>query len=175
MIGKFLKIQVLIVATFVGATSHASSNSSPFANEFLGRCFPSVSDAFQVITGDAVGQDENIVVAKADVPIKGQWIVDKTSDHNFQWYLVEERSGLRQCVSLYIPFASEVSGRLTSKLGLTVVAKTQASPGFSVVIMEFRRSKKLDRYVPVSCFEEKRVGSRGAVTRKEIDCLNVSN
>lgn len=162
------------IAILFSNLSLAQGDNYPFVNEFLGRCFPSLGDAFQVITGDAVGQDENIIVAKADVPIKGQWIVDKTSDHNFQWYLVEERGDSGQCISLYIPFASEVFGRL-NKLGLTVVAKTQASPGFPVVRMEFRRSKKLDRYVPASCFEEKRVGSRGAVTRKEIDCLNVSN
>jgi hypothetical protein len=152
----------------------ADGVSSPFSNKLLGRCFADLSGALVAVGGDAYSSDENIVLTESNTSQKHRWIVDKTSGHNYQWYFVESNTkNNSQCISLYIPFASEVDSY--SKSGtLTIEAKTQASPGFPRYIMNFRHSIKTNYYVPAVCYKEDFESNSKSPIKTEIDCLKVA-
>lgn len=147
--------------------------ASPYANELIGRCFPSPRASIEAISGVVDPADANVVAQRADVTTGSHWIIDKTSEHNYQWYLLE-RMGGRHCVTLYIPFASEVR-TVHRTSSVSIVALTQASPGRNRYGMVFRRSPSQGRFVPVKCTRSADSSHRNSAPPTPIDCLAVGD
>lgn len=175
MSSKFLRFLLAVPICMWLNLGCATDRLSPFKNPFLGKCFQDTTTALKAIGGIDADQDENFLVKESSVPAGGQWIIDKTSEHNYQWHLIEpSRQGNLKCVSLYIPFASEVSGQLRSGIA-TIEAKTQASPGFREITMIFRKSAKLGYYVPVSCHKAETDALGRKSPKTEVNCLSVAD
>ncbi|HIV72103.1 MAG TPA: hypothetical protein H9903_14310 [Candidatus Aquabacterium excrementipullorum] len=172
---KHTSLPVALIPVFFGCLPvNVSASENPFFHGLLGRCFANFAEAMRVAVGQDSEQDENFSILEESVLPKWKWIVDKTSGHNYQWYLVEPRkSGAEQCIALYIPFASTVKVERTNVGTALIKARTQASPGGDAFIMKFRRSAKLERFVPVACIRERFAGSGRRVKQEPVDCLQV--
>jgi hypothetical protein len=149
-----------------------ASGASPYAHQLVGQCFHSKVDAMKPFQLPDGSNDENIAATENKSLRDSTWIVDKTSGHNFQWYLLE-RTERGFCYTLYVPFAADVVG-VREKGVFTIKAKTQPSPGAAGYQMTFRKSSKAGRFVPYKCSETHyREGSRSP-TARTIDCLSVA-
>lgn len=149
---------------------------SPFAHPLLGQCFTTAQDAVKALGGD--GSDENIIANK-DTRVPGwTWVVDNTPSHNFMWSLVEsDARSRRHCVALFIPYACCVDSRISGGIA-SVLAQTQASPGFPSYDMEFRRSPRLGHFVPFACHATTwpmEGGANATPVQENIDCLHVGD
>lgn len=154
----------------VAACANASA-ASPFAHPLLGRCFASRAEAMQPFRLQDGTEDDNVVASASSFAAESSWVIDKTSGHNYQWYLLE-RSPRGYCYTLYVPFAAEVVG-VRAKGVLNIQATTQPSPGSSSYQMTFRKSARSGRFVPYQCSETRdEPGAKRAASRP-IDCLAV--
>jgi hypothetical protein len=165
------------VAFFSGVAmaSAGAAPVSPFLHERLGQCFPSEREALTVlrVAGSGSTSDENVRAVAAKVSQGSIWAIDKTAGNNYEWLLLEPRNS-EYCVTLYIPFAASVDSALQSGL-MTIVAKTQASPGGAAYEMQFRRSKAKGRFVPTACKKLTWDQSAKAPQLSRVDCLTVGD
>jgi hypothetical protein len=149
-----------------------ASGASPYAHQLVGQCFHSQLDAMKPFQLPDGSTDENIVATENKSLRDSTWIVDKTSGHNFQWYLLE-RTERGFCYTLYVPFAADVTS-VREKGVLTIKAKTQPSPGADGYQMTFRKSSKASRFVPYKCSETHYLKGSSLSTTRTIDCLSVA-
>jgi hypothetical protein len=171
MTDRFLDLLICAAFALVPWANAAASAASPYEHRLLGQCFESQAEAmkpFRLPDGTA---DENVVAFESEFSRSSTWVIDKTSGHNHQWYLLE-KSDRGYCYSLYVPFAAEVVGMRSNDV-LTIRAITQPSPGTSSYQMMFRKSAKSGRFVPYKCSET--LDRDGAKTQRarSIDCLSV--
>lgn len=157
----------------VGPTFAESPVPSLFQHKQLGRCFANSRSALAAISGTVEPIDENVNLRRADISDNSHWVIDKTSEHNYQWYLLEQLKG-QHCVTLYIPFASEARA-IRNQRSVDIVAQTQASPGGYQYKMIFRRSRRLGQFVPVKCTRTEEATQRRATSATQIDCLTVGD
>jgi hypothetical protein len=150
-----------------------ASGASPYAHQLVGQCFASQAEAVTPFLLPDGTKDANMVAFETPFSKSSTWVIDKTSGHNYQWYLLE-KSGRGHCYTLYIPFAAEVEGRHRKGV-LTIQATTQPSPGSSGYQMAFRKSAKLDRFVPYRCSKTRDQGGVKAQSPRYINCLSVAD
>lgn len=166
---KFLNfICVAFALAFSGPAE--AVGSSLYQHELIGQCFNALDEARRPFRLSDGTDDENIRTSQAKFDKKSTWVIDKTSSHNFQWYLVE-KGDRGYCYVLYIPFAAEVSGSRTGD-NLTIRAKTQPSPGTKSYQMIFRKAKKSGNFVPYQC-SEIRDQTKANTKPRVVDCLSV--
>ena len=176
---NLLSLRVLLQVRFdvlaiglVAAVVAESTVASPYEHELIGQCFASQPEAlkpFRLLDGTP---DDSIALSPTDFARHGAWVVDRSSGHNFQWYLLEKTSR-GYCYTLYVPFAAEIVGTRRNGV-LTIEGTTQPSPSMSSFRMTFRRSTKLGRFVPYRCTESRdRIGAR-SLDRRTINCLTVT-
>lgn len=168
---RFLELALCSSFALAVSASAQASGGSPYVHQLLGQCFSSQTEAMKPFRLPDGTDDENIVTTENKLLPDSTWVIDKTSGHNYQWYLLE-RTARGFCYTLYVPFAADVVG-VREKGTLTFKAKTQPSPGASAYQMTFRKSSKLDHFVPYRCTEVRyRQGSTSPTTRT-VDCLSV--
>jgi hypothetical protein len=171
MTDRFLDL-LICAALAIGPWAIAEASAgSPYEHQLLGQCFGSQAEAmkpFRLPDGTA---DENVVASESAFSRDSTWVIDKTSGHNYQWYLLE-KSSRGHCYSLFVPFAAEVAGT-RSKGVLTIKATTQPSPGTSSYQMTFRKSSKTGRFVPYKCSEIRDQDRTKAQSPRDINCLSV--
>jgi hypothetical protein len=167
---RFLSLFVLAVLVLAPWAAEASA-ASPFEHDLLGQCFGSQAEAMRPFRLPDGSDDENVVASQSVFSRDSAWVIDKTSGHNFQWYLLE-KTGHGYCYTLYVPFAAEVAGMRSNGV-LTIQATTQPSPGASRYQMTFRKSAKLGRFVPYKCSETRDQARANSQHPRSIDCLAV--
>lgn len=150
-----------------------ASAASPYEHQLLGQCFGSQAEAMKPFRLPDGTDDENVVASESAFSRDSTWVIDKTSGHNFQWYLLE-KSNRGHCYSLYVPFAAEVAGT-RSKGVLTIQAMTQPSPGTSSYQMTFRKSAKAGHFVPYKCSEIRDQDRSKPQRPRYINCLSVAD
>jgi hypothetical protein len=167
---KSRKFLIYITSLLIISESAEAGGSSPYNHDLMGKCSSELSRALAPFRLSDGTTDENIQTTQTKFHSTSTWLIDKTSSHNYQWYLIEK--GTRgYCYVLYVPFAAEVSG---SKSGnaFTITAKSQPSPGAKGYEMMFRKSTKLGYFVPYKC-SEITDHAKPNTKRHIIDCLAV--
>ncbi len=169
---RFLDLLLCAVFSLAPWTVAEVSAASPYEHELLGQCFKSQTEALKPFRLPDGTNDENVVASETMFAKDGTWVVDKTSDYNYQWYLLE-KTARGYCYSLYVPFAAEVSST-HSKGVLIIQALTQPSPGTNSYQMTFRKSAKSGLFVPYKCTARDQDRGR-ARSPRYIDCLTVGD
>jgi hypothetical protein len=169
---RFLKVSIFLLVILLPASFSVAATKSPFEHELIGQCFSAFADARKPFLLPDGTEDENVGLTNAEFDKKSTWVVDKTTSHNFQWYLIES-SVNGYCYVLYVPFAAEVAGTRNNGI-LTIQAQTQPSPGTKSYQMMFRKSKKSSRFVPYRC-TEMQDQTPTKLKPRSVDCRSVSN